>query len=249
MALPLSNTGEGGSNTTTVSTANSGGTSGNAYDGVTIGAGATVTFSTTQAAHGTLGYAVGIGATFATSYMAWTTTSFGTISTTIYFRFYLYLPAAAATAAYPFQFVTTNTRGPGLRVNTSRALQWANGTTAVGTASTNLIPTGQWVRIEGQILPSTTVMAGSAKIYSPLDSTTDPGAAGTASCSAVAGNMASVNGVRIGWQSDGPVSATTYFDDINVNTTGLPGPAVSAAVFPQRNVMLPSAASMRAATR
>src|SRR5712672_1763560 len=86
MALPLANNAEGGSNGTTVSNANSGGTSGNAWDLISVVTGGVCQFSNTSPAHGSLCYAFSTGATAGSSLIGWTT-SVGT-TTTLYGRAY-----------------------------------------------------------------------------------------------------------------------------------------------------------------
>jgi hypothetical protein len=170
-----------------------------------------------------------------TAYVEWNSTSFGSGIGTVYFRVYYYLSAAPASAQYPCIFMNATTRGPGFRINTTRAFQVSNGTSAVGTASTDLVPLNQWVRFEGTFTPSTSAMSGSVKLYTSMDSTVDPGANSTASASGIVGTVASLTGVRWGDQQGGTGNATDYLDDFAVNTTGLPGPATSAAVLLPRS--------------
>jgi hypothetical protein len=234
VTLPLSNTAEGGSDGTAVTTANSGGASGNAWDAISLG-GATGTYSNLQVDHGTLAYRIVQPASPVTAYVEWNSTSFGSGIGTVYFREYYYLTAAPASAQYPCIFMNATTRGPGFRININRTFQVSNGTTAVGTASTDLVPLNQWVRFEGTLTPSTSAMSGSVKMYTSMDSTVDPGASSTASASGIVGTVASLTGVRWGDQQGGTGNANDYFGDVNANVTGLPGPSATAAALLARS--------------
>jgi len=90
-AVALSNSAEGGTDTTAVTTANSGGTSGNAWDTVT----GAPTFSATHAAHGTLCYS--FPAATATN-VQWSAASIGMMAT-LYARLYVY-PTANPAATF-----------------------------------------------------------------------------------------------------------------------------------------------------
>lgn len=75
----FANTAEGGTNSTTVTTGNSGGASGNAFNAVS----GSPIFTTAQAAHGNLSYAIANGSA---EYLAWTFTSVGRSFGRAYFR-------------------------------------------------------------------------------------------------------------------------------------------------------------------
>jgi len=68
----LVNSFEGGTNGVTVSAANSGGGSGNAFDSVTIGTGASIIYDTTQT-QGALAAKVATGASVSTVFATWST--------------------------------------------------------------------------------------------------------------------------------------------------------------------------------
>ena len=89
----LLNSAEGGSNGTTVTTGNSGGTSGNAFDSVLIGTGASVTYSSAQSAHGELSIESVLGSSASSSMVEWSTSLTGSSLSQVWFRVYVYLPA------------------------------------------------------------------------------------------------------------------------------------------------------------
>jgi hypothetical protein len=230
MTLPLSNTAEGGTNGVAATTANSGGASGNAFTAFPLGTNTAINFSSAQAANGSLAYAIVEPPTTATAFMEWDSTVVGGPHVTLYGRLYLYLPAAPASAIYCMRLLSGTTSGAGLRINTTRGLQWANGTTAVGTASSGagLIALNTWTRIEWTCtLATTAVGSGTATLYTGNSVSSN----GTATVSAQTWAIASANVVRYGWTNVGGLSSTTsYFDDLQVNNTGLPGPGGGAVV-------------------
>jgi hypothetical protein len=75
----LTNNFEGGSNGSTITTGNSGGASGNAWDTITIGTSAVDVYDNSQAAHGSLSCKLSTAATSVSVYNAWTT-SMGTLT-------------------------------------------------------------------------------------------------------------------------------------------------------------------------
>jgi hypothetical protein len=96
------NTAEGGTSGTGVTTGNSGGTSGTPWSTVTLGTGSTCTFDNAQAAHGTLSYNFTPGAA------AGDTLTLGTASsTTGVMRFYAYFTALPTAATQLARFATS----------------------------------------------------------------------------------------------------------------------------------------------
>src|SRR3984885_13760803 len=88
MTVLTSNSFDGGTSGATVTTGNSGGWSNWPFDNVSVGTGATLQYSSAQAAHGNLGLQVDTGSTAAQAYVGWSTT-LGT-NTTVRFRMNLY---------------------------------------------------------------------------------------------------------------------------------------------------------------
>lgn len=223
MALPLANNAEGGSNGTGATTGNTGGGSGDAFTNVSLGASTSISFSSTQAANGSLSYAIVEPATTAAAYLEWGSSVVGGPHVTLYGRFYIYLPAAPATAMYCMRLLSGATSGAALRVNTTRGLQWANGTTAVGTASSGsgLITLNTWTRVEWTVTLTTAATgSGTATLYTGNSTTSN----GTATVSSQAWAIASADVCRYGWPNVGGLaSSTSYFDGLQLNNTGLPG--------------------------
>lgn len=98
MTLVLNNA-ESGSDGTTVTTANSGGTDANAFDNVVIGTNMTETFSNTHPAHGTLAFKTALTSTStAITYLEWTSATFGALATEVYGAVYLCIVNGASGA-------------------------------------------------------------------------------------------------------------------------------------------------------
>src|ERR1700689_2217935 len=91
-AFRFPNDAEGGTSGVTVTTGNSGGTSGSAFDSVFVGTAATLAFDNSEAAHGLLSYKVATGTTSTTSLLEWTTTAGN--QRTVWFRAYCFMTAA-----------------------------------------------------------------------------------------------------------------------------------------------------------
>jgi hypothetical protein len=92
---PLRNTFEGGTDGTTITQANSGGASGDAWSTAPIiGTGVTLTYSSLQAAHGALSMRIVQPATPASTRVEWD--ALGALTGNVYFREYLFLPTYSA---------------------------------------------------------------------------------------------------------------------------------------------------------
>jgi hypothetical protein len=232
-APPLSNTFEGGSDGTTISPANSGGASGDAFDVVTTGVGSTQTFSIEQEAHGSLSAKLTTPASSPTATrMEWT--GLGSITGSLWIRFYLYrtalpsgnfIPIAvrtnAAAASANFLFTSTG------KMNMQNAAGTSQGASTGPSMSLN-----QWVRVEIRILSSTTVGEAVMRLYNTPDAligsesdSKDYGAA------MVLG--ANSDQIRIGHCPAIPLpSDTAYFDDLALSTVGWIGPAAASPQSP-----------------
>lgn len=223
----LVNSFEGGTNGTTITTGNSGGGSGNAFDTVTIPGGSTVTYSNTVSAHGTLSSAVATTTDTSSLYVQWDVSE-GT-QTTIYFRAYCYLPASSSGNWRPFAAESSNTHAASFFfaagvLKTSYGSAFTN-----GPVFTTAIPTNQWIRIEGYVTGDPSVGALSVSLYISMDSI-------------VPNEVHSVSGInttgaltqyRFGQNAATANSGPYYLDDIGVSSTGYLGPSNIAIVYPQ----------------
>ncbi len=236
--MPLvANSFEGGTNGVAVTTANSGGTSGDAFNAVAGAvAGATLAYSATEMAHGSLALQVATAATAGTQWVGYTT-SFGTNSD-FYLRFNLYLtalPAASATLWRGFSGAATLCS---LNMNTSGQLRVQDSLGVVVSGSTSgALPTGQWVRVELHITMSTTVGQTELRVYHSVDSTVATfSAQSTATLNLGA---TSADGYRMGLQTTQANYGPTWFDDYALSTTTWLGPAAASNVPPTVSVTAP----------
>lgn len=234
MALPLANNADGGTNGTTATTANTGGASGDVFDGVTTGASATTTFdSTVTPRAGGLSYKFTEPTTAVTNYLSWST-ALGTLSTGAHIAGRVYVRLSILPSAnWSFvRFLNGSTVLGGVRINTTGVLALeASGGSVSGSAGTGTMSTNTWYRVEFDFTALGATGNGTARLFAG-DSTT---ASGTdATTSAVSFGTLAPNGVRIGMSATTgmPVSSSWWFDDIQLNTTGMPGPATVASTEP-----------------
>jgi hypothetical protein len=215
----LTATFEAGVNGNTIATSDPG--SANAWNAVTIGAGGTLIYSNTQAAHGTL------SARFVSNNNStrfdWTTASFGT-SSDWYGRIYIYFTAdPGSSTVRPIDLYDSSdvrcaallfrVSGPSTVISLRNA---ALAEVAVGTVG---LPLNQWVRIEWHLINSATTGFFEAKMFS-TDSTT---ALDTITSAATINTGTNTGRTRFG-DTDGSF-LTWWMDDILVGAGSYPGPA------------------------
>lgn len=218
MSLLLRNNGDGGTDGAAVTIANSGGASGDAFDGVT----GAPTYASDAPLNGEA-IKVAMGPTVTANYVTWST-KLGTISST-YGRFYFRMSALPSSTLRIMRFLSGST------VCCEFVLQ--SGTNKLGlknTAGTDAptavpaaggLSANTWYRVEFQISSfGTTTGAATWTVYAG-NSTTPIGSAST---SAANFGAASANSVRMGAVQGGDANASYWFDGFNVNDTALPGP-------------------------
>lgn len=162
----LTNSFEGGTNGVNISTGNSGGLSGNAFDSVGIGAGATLAYSTVQSAHNALSMLCQTVAANSTS-VGWAA-SMGT-QTQVWFQSYMFFPSLPGGIT---RFFTTSVGGVGMArfaITPAGQLQ-VSGSSSTFTTGTATIPTNQWFRVNGYAIGSATAGQTQVNFYSPMDS-------------------------------------------------------------------------------
>jgi hypothetical protein len=211
----LANTAEGGTNTTVPTNGNSGGASGNAWDTVT----GSPTYSTTQAAHGSLSYSFST-TTAATESLNWLA-SIGSIAVAAG-RAYLYATSFTVgsmiargrdnVAAQVFRIVTDTTGKITLRVGGTNTL--------VGTGA-NSMSVNTWYRVEW-VINVGAVAQVDVRVYLG-DSTTLFDSVTSASANTGTNNVAEMN---IGIFTSTASVPQYYLDDIVASDGSFPGPAV-----------------------
>ena len=220
----LTNSLEGGTNGTTITTANSGGTSGNAADTVNHSSG-TLQFSSSAAMHGSLGFVAATGATATNESFEWNT-SLGTV-TTHYGRAYIKLSAApGSNDAVVFFENSSGTFAGGIQVTTGRVLSVQNASFGTAGTFTTAMTVGTYYRIEWELISSTTVGQIVLNLY------VGDSATATETHTYTSQNFgANCAHVMIGWPSGQHASQpSTSFDDVGLSTTGFLGPASTTTV-------------------
>lgn len=212
----LTNNFEGGTNTTTISTVNSGGASGYAFDS---NPGTAPTFSNTQTAHGGMAMAP---VTSAQSMVSWGTklVAFGA-PTEFWARFSFFLTGTASTNVpimyHRDQTDTNNLTGIRINTGTTGIGITANGSTAV-TNLTNTVPLNTWVRFEMHSLISGGNATCDVQYFASLDSMI-PTETQTITAATAATGFGSI---RMG--NNVAQTTTFWYDDLAASTTGWIGP-------------------------
>jgi hypothetical protein len=233
VTLPLENSFEGGTNTTAMSGANSGGASGDPFDGVI---GTAPTFSTTHAMHGSFGMAP---ATAAQSMVAWIA-SVGT-PTEIWARCYIYF---SGTSSVNLPFIvsrdqTNATNVCGIRVSTAMIPGITANAFTGTTPFTSTVPLSTWVRFEIHCLISAGNASTDGSYFATADAVT---ATETKSTASIATTATSFGAVRFG--TNLAQTQAVWLDDVKVSGDGYPGPAT----LPRQRAPIWTPATVRAAT-
>ena len=222
----VTNSFEGGTNGTAITTANSGGASGNAFDNTFLGTGATITYDNTHIAHGNLAFAAAAGATQAQAIVEWNT-SLGSGLAQVWFRIYIYLTANPSAAFGPVVIKTGHggTQCSRVAISTAGVITFNDAANTAQLTFTNNVPLNQWFRLEGFTVASATVGQLEAKLFSSMDSTSPTE---TQTSAANLNTGASIGEIQLGGGGAGLKSLTVWFDDIGATDSGYLGPAVSA---------------------
>lgn len=225
------NTFEGGTDTTAISAANSGGTSGDAVANTT---GTAPTYSTSAAMHGFLGMS-GSAASGTASTCNWT----GFSSTTMAYRFY-YKHRAPSAATQMFQSRTAAGQTCGITANTSGTLQVVNSsgaTTNLTALVTPALTAGTWYRIELQVLSDASAGTVSFQVYTGDSFNSVVNQSSSANVNTRGGNITEF---RLGKHSTSTDTGTFLFDTIKGvdGTTTAIGPYLNALVIPRHNPQL-----------
>lgn len=216
--MSRSNTFEGGTNGVALSTANTGGASGDAVDGVSIGAGGTLAFSNAQAAHGTLSCLSATGASSVACYGFFTLAAV----TGDYQRWYVKLPTLPGVERGLFSYRSGAGQSCRISINAAGQINVRNAANTTLLNSTVTLSAGSWFRLEWHITFSATVGAVTLRIYTSMDSTT------------IAETMTITNAVltatsdqfRFGVPASAALAVDAYMDDASIEGGGFFGPSV-----------------------
>jgi hypothetical protein len=227
VAYPAENTQEGGTNTTTVSTANSGGTSGNAFNTIS---GTPVFDNTAGQVEGTMGMKFAVGGTLAALYVGWDSTTLTTAPTTVYGRCYYWSSIHPGSSLRLIEFMNGATVLGFLGIsNTVSKLTWYNSANTAATATGSGFTLSTFYRIEFQFTVATTTTGSATARFFAGDSTTAIGVDSTATAQNF--GTLGVNTVRFGnTGANFTINSSFWAGDLQLNTTGFPGPQAATAV-------------------
>lgn len=216
--VALNNGGEGGTDGAAVTSGNSGGVSGNAWDSVT----GAPTFDSAHA-YGSLAYKFDLAASSTSRQLIWSS-ALGTQSE-VWGRFYLWTGAAPPVTNRVGIVRGLVGGGQAFRITwetdgTIAFRDAGNGITGGGTMVTSAaLPSNQWVRVEFHAIPLSSTGTAELRVYHNADSTTATQTLSTTSSNMVAG----VDSLQWGAFVGATCTATFWLDLINANTTGFPG--------------------------
>lgn len=206
--VDYSNSLEGGTNGTTITTGNSASGSGDAFTALS----GTSTFSTSAAYHGSLGFQA--PTTAAAGYFYWDVSSTSNIAARLYFR-----PAGVASSDdYLIRLGNGTTRLVSVHVNAAGKLRVSDaaGTTGVWTAASALTA-NTWYRLDLYAVAGSTTSNGTIKFGYYLGDSTSPVETVYNNTSSNVGTATTFNRAYMGKYS--AVSAFGYqFDDFKVRT-------------------------------
>jgi len=227
MTWILANCFDGISNGTTVTTGNSGGASGQAFDNTTIGTGAGIVADTSIVAHPYGPAASGkftTGGTAATAFVNHGS-SFPTNPATCYFRVYGYFTANPSSAVRMVWFGSSGTLAGAFVVNTTGTISFIDSAAAVQLTSTHTIPLNSWFRLEGYITGAASTGKAEFKCYFTSPDSTTPDE--TQTSPATLSTLGAISFVR--WGIVNSLSNITLrLDEVLVSDIGYMGPSVAS---------------------
>jgi hypothetical protein len=208
---------EGGTDDTTVTTGNSGGASGTAFESVTVGGSSVGKFENSQFAHGGLSFEFSTGGVSESSFVSWVA-SFGT-QTTVYTRFYIRLSAAPGSSASVLSTLSGATARCRLQVTTASKLRVLDAAGATVSTSTAGLSNGVWYRVECMFVMSATVGQSEVKFYAR-----DSASAIETNTSAANQNFGgSADRIRFGCVANQTSYPQTWMDNVGFDTAGYMG--------------------------
>lgn len=208
------NTYEGGTDETTITAANSGGSSGDAFDTVVTGTGVTNVFDTAQFMHGTFSARQATGATSAQAILTWAYTGVTRIFGRAYVRF-----SDVTTARSLIQIRASNAQRARIVLTAASKIALNNAAnTAVDTSATSLV-VNTWYRLEYDIAVGTSA-AGTVNIYVGDSTTLTESIGGTSDFNAV-----NFDETRHGQIANAANLPDMWWDSLDTNDIGMPGPA------------------------
>lgn len=212
---------------TTVTTSNSGGASGTAFD--VVGVNGTLA-AATAAAHG--GVCLSLQSTSAANtFVQYTSAGPFGAQTNIYFRFYARTAANPGTAVRLFNATTSGGSLFSVFLNTTgkmSATYSSAGTSFV--TFTNAVPLGQWFRVEGFCIVSATVGQVSASMFTSGMDNAISDETHTSAATLNVGTLSGTTSYSFGDSSAITMTSAIDFDDLGLSNGGPIGPVVNPVI-------------------
>jgi len=216
----LENTAEGGTDETTVTAGNSGGTSGTAWTSVTIDPTCAVVYDTAQAAHGTVAYRVSTGATTGQAFVRWTVASVARVYGRMYFR----LSALGSNRALGRVRSTGATQAARWAISAADKLELRNAANGLVWTSTSTLAADTWYRLEYNALAGASGQV-TLTLYAG-ESTTAIETSGVQT----AAYGSDIVDIDWGQVANGPNLPAMWIDSIAASTAGALGPVSAVAL-------------------
>lgn len=225
-------TAEGGTESATVTTGNSGGASGDAWDAVTIGANATAIYDASTVPVGKRSLQLATGASSVTAFTQWLARiaqRWAAGMTTHYGRTYFRIaaiPGADRTFVELLAADGTTNRG-NIRIRSTGTLRIRDAANATVTTTTTVLSINTTYRVEWRLDGSITG-AWQLQLFLGNSAVALESLSGTANFGGVIG------AANFGYVAAAASLASLWLDAIEINDTGLPGPATYNALYPGR---------------
>lgn len=227
MASPIANNFDGGTNNTTLTAGNTGGSSGTAISSLTTSGSTTIQFSDSYSKSGTLS----MRNSYALSQAGYANWAFApaTLTTRTAIRFYFLIPSGQPTSSWEVLHVwTTSGRVMALTIgSTSRLVVRSASNTVLATAAATLT-TDVWYRVEVGVAVGTTTSNGTIQVaYYVGDSGTPVETIWNST--ATNSGLSAIANFRVGMAGLASTARTMHYDDFAAQelASGFIGPSVS----------------------
>jgi hypothetical protein len=224
----VSNTLDGGTNGTTVTSANSGGASGDAFQLTSVPAGGTLAYDNTLAFSSPNSIKMATGGTVGSAYVGWTT-ALPQTETQMYFGAMMYFTALPTTNINVVRAVNTGIASSvaAFEIVITTAGNYrvlgANGATIM--TSSDVIPLNTWFRVEGFL--DTNTRAYEVRYWASAGSTGAPTNSSSGTSSIIGSTGWYINDVRYGFARTSAINIGPFWmDNLGASRSGWIGPGV-----------------------
>lgn len=226
-SLRLDNNAEGGTNGTTVSTANSGGASGVPFDIVSIGTASTLTFDNTHPAHGLLGYKYVTGSPAANCFAGWQSPIVTGPLLKVWARKYYYMTAYSSSQIRLLRATSTGTLRAAVAIDSTGHVVLLDASGTGRGTSVGVVPLNAKYRLEAKFVGDASVGQVECRMFTTNPEGIVPDEVVTSAITLNTGGT--IN--RVDWGNPASVASYTFWgDDPVVSTRGYPGPVPVGSV-------------------